>query len=122
VIVATEGHGRFSDAELSALRGEVNKLSATVVDHVSIEDKEHRQQQEIYDALFRQEDKERGIPAGVIQMLARVDGRVTTMEIATDRQKRFIGGVFYGVTAIGLALGFFLSESAHKLFSLLKSL
>lgn len=109
---------RFSDPELHALKGEVNRVAQTLADHVVLEDSEHRQQQEIYEALFRQEDKGRGIPAGVIQMLDRIDMRVTAMEIMADRQKRFIGGFIF---AFG-CMAFFLTDSFHRLVAALKAI
>ena len=87
-------------------------------EHLAPEREAAEQQKEIYDAIFRKEDADKNIGPGVIQLLAQVNARTVSMEIANDRQKRFVGGIVF---AIG-ALGFFLTDSAHKLMSVLRGL
>jgi hypothetical protein len=68
--------------------------------HVDDEVKERKQQQEMYDALFRQEDPSRNVAPGVIQLMVQTATRVEKLCIAADRQKTFIGGALAAVGAI----------------------
>lgn len=68
--------------------------------HVDDEVKERKQQQEMYDALFRQGDPGRNVAPGVIQLMVQTATRVEKLCIAADRQKTFIGGVVAAIAAI----------------------
>lgn len=87
-------------------------------EHVAQEEADRRQQAEIHEALFQREDKDANRPAGVIQMLARLDGRTAAIEIATDRQKRFIGGVLFAFSCVG----FLFTDTSHKVLNFLRGL
>ena len=100
---------RFADVELESFHREFRE-------HVKNEEGEHEQQGQIHDALFRLEDKDKGVSPGVIQLLGRVNDRLLTMEVAADRQKRFVGGVMFAFSC----MGFFLTDSAHKLMDWLR--
>lgn len=102
---------RWSDDKLETFHTEF-------LDHIRDEEKEKHQQDEIYEALFRQEDKAKNISPGVIQLLTQVADRIEVMEIAADRQKRFLGGVMFAFSSIG----FFFTDSAHKLFAWFRSI
>lgn len=104
-------HPRWSDKELEAFHQEF-------LDHIAPENRAHAQQQDLYDAIFRLEDKDRGVPPGLMQITARIAASVEELQERDRRQRTFIGGVLF---ALG-SLGFFLTDSAHKLIALLKSL
>lgn len=100
----------WSDEKLEVFYGEFRE-------HIKAEVKEGRQQEEIYEALFRTEDKAKNVGPGVIQLLTQVADRIETMEIAADRQKRFLGGVMFAFSCVG----FFFTDTAHKLMAWIKS-
>lgn len=102
---------RWSDERLEQFHAEFRE-------HRKIEDEEHMQQREMYEALFRQEDKDKNIGPGIVQLMARLDERTKAMEIAADRQKRFVGGVMFAFTC----MGFLFTDSAHKLLAWLRSI
>lgn len=86
--------------------------------HAEQERIEREQQHELHVAVFQKEDKESNTPAGVLQLLSRVDARLSSMEITADRQKNFIGGVFFAFAAVG----FFFTDTAHRVLGFLKGL
>lgn len=96
--------GRWSDDKLETFHAEF-------LQHIRAEESEHRQQDEIYRALFQKADEDSNMPPGVIQLLGQMNVRLKKMETSSDRQKTFVGGVVFAFTCIG----FFLTESAHKL-------
>lgn len=102
---------RFSDAKLQQFYEEFRG-------HIKDEEKEKHQQDDIYEALFRQGDKDKNINPGVIQLLMQVSDRIEAMEIAADRQKRFVGGVMFAFSC----MGFFFTDSAHKIFAWVRSI
>lgn len=102
---------RFSDEKLAQFYREFQE-------HVKPEEEVKEQQREIYDALFRKADPDTNISPGLIQLTTQVDARLRAMEITNDRQKRFIGGFLFAFTCVG----FFFTDSAHKLMSFFRSL
>lgn len=93
-----DGHTpRFSDAKLE-------EFYQQFIAHCRTEERDRKQQQEMFDALFRQEDLSRNIAAGVVQLMVRTAGDVKALRIAADRQKTFIGGVLFAITAIWFLL------------------
>lgn len=100
---------RWSDAELEVFHQEFLK-------HVADEEKERSQQQEIYDAIFRKGDPDRGIPPGLLITTATISAQLHDLRVWQDRQKTFIGGAAFAVTCMWL----FLTEIGHKLLGLLK--
>lgn len=96
----------------------MSKFHSEFLKHMGTEEKERKQQEEIYDALFQKEDKDSNKPAGVVQLLAQIDARLEAMEITADRQKRFLGGVMFAFSCVG----FLFTDSAHKVLSWLKGL
>lgn len=86
--------------------------------HLEEEHRERIQQRELYIAIFQREDTDSNTPAGILQLVARMSADVRAMKIAADRQKTFMGGVLFAFTAVG----FFFTETAHKVLALLKGL
>lgn len=86
--------------------------------HIAQEGAEAAQQSEIHAALFQLEDRNRNVPPGVIQLLSQLNERTKEMEIVNDRQKRFIGGFLFAFTCIG----FFFTDTAHKVVGFVKGL
>lgn len=110
---------RWSDEQLEAFHREFKEHRQDFLDHKKDEEEERRQQQDIYDALFRQEDKERNVAPGLVQLLVKTAANVETLRIAADRQKTFIGGVLFAITAIWFFLtdiGPVLAEKLRRLF------
>lgn len=86
--------------------------------HIKQEEAQSTQQSEIHRALFQRADPEANTPPGVIQLLSQLDTRTRTMEIANDRQKRFVGGVLFAFSC----MGFFFTDTAHKVLAFFRSL
>lgn len=107
----TERTPRWSDERLETFHQEFRA-------HIEAEKEEMQQQAEVHRALFQRADPEANIPAGVIQLLSQLDARTRTMEIANDRQKRFVGGVLFAFSC----MGFFFTDTAHKVMGFFKSL
>lgn len=87
--------------------------------HLVTEENERRQQQEMYDAMFRQEDKAMNVAPGIVQLMVKTAGHVETLRIAADRQRTFIGGVLFAITAIWFFLtdiGPVLAEKLKRIF------
>jgi hypothetical protein len=100
---------RWSDTELERFHQEFRT-------HVATEKQERDQQQELYEAVFRKEDKEANVPPGLLQMMSRMSDQMLEMQIWQDRQKTFIGGIVFTVSAVW----FFLSDAGPKISALLK--
>lgn len=86
--------------------------------HLEDEAREKAQQKELYQAVFQKEDLDSNTPAGLIQMMARMSKDLRDLKIAADRQKTFIGGVMFAFGAVG----FFFTDTAHKVLGFLKGL
>ena len=69
-------------------------------EHIEEEKIERRQQQEMYDALFRKGDPGMNVAPGIVQLMVQTSARVEKLCIAADRQKTFIGGAVAAVTTI----------------------
>lgn len=102
---------RWSDEKIEEFHAEFRH-------HMVVEEQEREQQQEMYDALFQKEDRDSNTPAGLVQAMGRLSADIRDMKIAQDRQKTFIGGVMFAFTA----MGFFFTDSAHKVFAWLKTI
>lgn len=102
---------RWSDEELEEFHQEFRA-------HVEAEAEERIQQRALYVALFQKEDKDTNTPAGLLQLTSRMDTRLSNMEIANDRQKRFIGGFLFAFSCVA----FFFTETAHSIVAFLKKL
>jgi hypothetical protein len=102
---------RWSDAELE-------KFHADFLRHDEHERARLLRYDQLYEAVFRKEDRDAGAPPGLLQLCSRMSGDLTEMKIANDRQKRFVGGVVFAFTS----MAFFLTDSAHKLMDILKRL
>lgn len=103
---------RFSDEKLEEFYREF-------VEHCQQEFKEHEQQREMYEALFRKEDKSNNVSAGLIQLLTRTAEGVETLRIAADRQRTFIGGVTFALVSVWFFItdiGPVLADKFRKLF------
>lgn len=103
------GRERWSDAELEVFHQEFLK-------HVADEEKERSQQQEIYDAIFRNGDPERGVPPGLLIATTTISSQLHGLLTWRDRQATFIGGAAFAVACMWL----FLTEIGHKLMGMLK--
>lgn len=88
------------------------------VTHVAEEQILRKHQQELYEAVFRKEDKDNNTSSGLLQLTVQISRQLNDMQLWQDRQKTFVGGVFFTVTAVW----FFLTEAGHKLFALLQKL
>lgn len=86
--------------------------------HIATEKIEHQQQQALYTAVFQQEDREKNVPAGLLQMMSRIASQHQEMRIWQDRQKTFIGGIIFTVSA----LWFFISDLGPRILLALKKL
>ena len=84
---------RFSDDRLQAFYQEFKE-------HCQGEDAERQQQRALYDAVFRLEDSDRGIPPGLMQMTKQTVDHVLELRIRDDRRKNFIGGMIFTVSAV----------------------
>lgn len=102
---------RWSDKQLEAFHQEF-------LNHEAKEEVKHAQLTELYEAVFRKEDPDRGQPPGLLQLCARMSNDLTAMKIANDRQKRFIGGMVFAITS----MGFFLTDTFHKIVEILRRL
>lgn len=102
---------RWSDERLEQFYREFRE-------HRQLEEHEDAQHREILDALFRTEDKDRNIPPGLVQVMTRVAERIGAIEVAADRQKRFLGGVLFAFSCVG----FVFTDTAHKIFAWLRTL
>jgi hypothetical protein len=105
---------RWSDEKLELFHKEFITHVAEFHEHIGNESYEQQQQQELHDAVFRKEDKEENVPPGILQLIARISTQIHDMRVWQDRQKTFIGGVMFTVSAVW----FFLTEAGHKLFQL----
>ena len=103
--------GRWSDEKLETFYQEFQK-------HLEEEHHEMAQQSELYAAIFQKEDKDTNTPPGILQLVARMSSDVRALKVAADRQKTFLGGVLFAFSAVG----FFFTDTAHKLLTLLKGL
>lgn len=102
---------RWSDDKLQAFYDEFH-------DHTKSEEEEHGQQKELYEAVFRKEDKEIGTPPGLLQLTAQINAQLKEMKIWQDRQKTFVGGVIFAISAVW----FVLTDVGHKIFVLFQKL
>ncbi len=68
--------------------------------HIEEERTDRKQQQEMYDALFRKGDSDTNTAPGIVQLMVQTAGRVEKLCIAADRQKTFIGGVGAALVAV----------------------
>lgn len=102
---------RWSDADLQQFHDEFRQ-------HEKKEDDTHARLDDLYEAVFRKEDKDRNIAPGLLQLCARMSSELESMRIAADRQKRFVGGMLFAVTS----MGFFLTDTFHRLIDLVKKL
>jgi hypothetical protein len=107
----TAEKARWSDDKLEEFHNEFKS-------HMETEKIEQHQQQALYDAVFRKEDKEANVPPGLLQMMSRMNEQMLDMQIWQDRQKTFVGGVVFTVSA----LWFFLSDAGPKILAFLKRL
>lgn len=102
---------RWSDEKLEVFHQEF-------VQHLADEEQERKQNQELHEAVFQREDKDANVPAGILQLCARMSADITEMKIANDRQKRFVGGVMFAFSG----MGFLFTDTAHKLWGFIKGL
>lgn len=103
---------RWSDDQLEEFYREFKS-------HLKVEEQERRQQQEMYDAMFRQEDRAKNVAPGIVQLMVKTAGHVETLRIAADRQRTFIGGVLFALTAIWFFVtdvGPVLADKLRRLF------
>lgn len=84
--------------------------------HIRTETAEHRQQQELYDAVFRKADADTNTPPGLMQLTMQISVQLRDMRIWQDRQKTFVGGVMFALSAAW----FFVTDLGHKLIGLIK--
>lgn len=106
---------RWNDDKIEALYQEFRDHVAEFREHVGAEAFEQRQQQELYEAVFRKGDVDTGAPPGLLQLTARISSQLHDIKVWQDRQKTFIGGMLFAVTSIW----FVLTEAGHKLLALL---
>ncbi len=111
MVTDKEDRKRWSDSDLTVFHQEFR-------DHVAKEDKEQAQQQDIFDAIFRKEDKDLGTPPGLLQMMAQTNAQILDMRIRNDRHKTFVGGVVFTLSAVWV----FVSEIWHRLFEVTQKL
>ena len=102
---------RWSDQDLEKFHAEFRR-------HVETEGPMHRQQLELYEAVFRLEDKELGRPPGLLQLTSQINAQMRDMRILQDRQKTFIGGVMFAITSAAC----FFTDTAQNIISLIKKL
>lgn len=106
------------DSSLEEFRNDFRLHVESFAAHIKVEEDEQAKQQELYTAIFQKEDKDAGKHAGLLQLTSRIDARLEGLEKREALQKTFVGGVLFALGSIG----FFLTDSAHKLFELLRSL
>lgn len=102
---------RWSDEKLEQFHNEF-------LAHMKDEDEERVQQMALHTAVFQQEDKEKNVPAGLLQMMSRIAERQEDMRIWQDRQKTFVGGVVFTVSS----LWFVLSDLGPRVMLTLKKM
>lgn len=88
---------RWGDADLEKFHREFK-------DHIAEEDPMHRQQKELYDAVFREGDEKRGTPPGLLELTARIADELKDIRIWQDRQKTFVGGVVFTLSSVWFVL------------------
>lgn len=102
---------RWSDMELESFHADFKR-------HVEEEIPMHMQQKALYEAIFRLEDKTIGQPPGLLQTVAQINEQMHEMRVWQDRQKTFVGGIVFAISAVS----FFLTDSAHRLMNIVKGL
>jgi hypothetical protein len=105
---------RWSDEKLDVFHHEFQDFTAKFDAHIGDESYEQRQQQELYAAVFQKADPDTNTPPGLLQMVTQVSRQMHSLQIWQDRQKTFIGGAFFAISA----LWFFLTEVGHKLLQI----
>lgn len=105
---------RFSDEKLQDFYSEFRAHVKEFQTHVGKEEQEHKQQQELHDAIFRKEDSDTNTPPGLLQLTMRINTQLSDMRKFQDRQKSFVGGVLFTVSSIW----FFLTDAGQKLADL----
>lgn len=102
---------RWSDEKLE-------QFYQAFLEHVITERDEQTDQRALHEAVFRKEDKDAGVPPGLIQLVVRMDARLDTIERFHFKQRTFIGGVLFAITSIW----FFLTDVGPDLAKWLKKL
>lgn len=90
----------MSDAPRRFTDDKLEEFYQEFLEHRRKGEVERRQQQEMYDALFRKEDPDCNVAPGIVQLMVRTAEDVKVLRIAADRQKTFIGGMLFAVTSI----------------------
>lgn len=102
---------RWSDEKLSDFYAEFKE-------HKRLEELEQKQNQEIYDAVFQKADPDTNTPPGLLQATATISRQLHDMRVWQDRQKTFVGGAVFAVSA----LWFVLTEAGHRFIALFQKL
>lgn len=102
---------RWSDNDLE-------QFLAQFIAHLEEESPMHRQQSELYAAVFRKEDKDSNTPPGLLQLTARISQQMEDMKVWQDRHKTFLGGAMFALSC----LGFFFTDIGHKVMATIKGL
>ncbi len=102
---------RWSDHELEVFHAEFLK-------HLADSKPQSEKLAELHDAVYRQEDRNRGRPPGLLQLCSRMSEDLAAMKVASDRQKRFVGGMVFAFTS----MGFFLTDTWSRLLDFLRRL
>lgn len=94
------------------------KLREEFHQHIADETVRQERLDELYEAIFRKEDKDGGVPPGLMQMMVRINGQMEDMAKWNDRQKTFMGGVVFTISSIW----FFVSDLGPRILVGLKKL
>jgi len=105
---------RWSDDKLEEFHQEFLQHVNEFHEHIGNESFEQKQQQELHDAVFRKEDLDNQVTPGLLQLTARISSQLYAIQVWQDRQKTFVGGIIFAISAVW----FFLTEAGHKLFEL----
>lgn len=81
--------------------------------HHTDEQKTQARHDELYDAVFQQEDTSRNVPPGLLQLTSRISQQLHDMRVWQDRQKTFVGGAMFALSA----LWFILTDVGAKIVS-----
>ena len=100
---------RWSDDKLEAFYQEFKKAQES-------DTKEKQQQEQLYQAIFRLEDKSLGVPPGLLQLTSQINVQLAEMQRWNEKQKTFAGGVVFTLSAVW----FFITDVGHHLYDIAK--
>lgn len=102
---------RWSDQELEQFHKEF-------LQHAKHEEEFSQLYRELHEAVFRKSDPVLGTQPGILEHMTQLNQMLLEQQKWQDRQKTFVGGILFTFSC----LGFFLTDTAHKLLNLFRSL